>query len=487
MKKALKSIFATVLVIAVAMSIVISFSRECVSVAKNTGNKPGKVSGLSVSYDTSGDNLLTTIKWKKAKKATGYELSYSFIHNPDKHKKLFRGKNLSFTTDLLGFGSDYHLWIRAYRAVKKKKKYGEYAGLDIHTDVKPTPPVNPDPIALSVVEKLGGDSVASAEGSTVKLLTDITLEKDRMIKLENGTVTIDFNGHTINGTLDNPYGYWDQGACLFFGDGLSVTLEDSVGGGGISSSGKNARAIAYQGGPSVTIKGGHYSAPGLAICGGIGSNSHATLEITDGVFSSSGGDFRADALNIQNTDLSITGGVFEKTVSIGENADASISGGDFKLGLWSEVAYPCSIRISGGNYYGWHPLYISGIVNKKVEISGGHFEVSHPSGFTDYDYGVNEMHDCRTVAAAILCCSHYKVQEDEKALGNIRITGGEFVCGSTVEASFQKTLRIGTTRYTPEEAMKTIVPVGYKAVYEKSGTDPSVDVYYGPSFSVVKE
>ena len=74
MKKALKSIFATVLVIAVAMSIVISFSRECVSVAKKTGNKPGKVSGLSVSYDTSGDNLLTTIKWKKAKKARNYSV-----------------------------------------------------------------------------------------------------------------------------------------------------------------------------------------------------------------------------------------------------------------------------------------------------------------------------------------------------------------------------------------------------------------------------
>ena len=121
------------------------------------------------------------------------------------------------------------------------------------------------------------DAAASAAGSTLTLLQDVTLAKDDSIYIdpENGhNFTIDWNGHTLTGN------YYSN--LLTFTGVTSVTLKDSSGtnAGGVCNNGSGAAVCisltSYE--YSVTIEGGTYSPQVLK------NNCSGAVTISGGVF-----------------------------------------------------------------------------------------------------------------------------------------------------------------------------------------------------------
>ena len=108
-------------------------------------------------------------------------------------------------------------------------------------------------------------------GSTVRLLEDVTHSGSGSIYIDSGTFTIDWQGHTLSGEMDNDL--------LLITSTANVTLTDSVGTGGLRNVG-GAAIGAYVGSQgSLTIRGGVYS-PQLWK----GERAYGSIQISGGEF-----------------------------------------------------------------------------------------------------------------------------------------------------------------------------------------------------------
>ena len=152
------------------------------------------------------------------------------------------------------------------------------------------------------------DAFTGVDTATVTLLCDVSLSKKVIVS--TGTFTLDFNGHAITCAqyIFSP---------IECATGGSLTLTDSVGGGGVDPTGSNSsqrKHSVYINGGNVTVTGGTYR-KGLS----------RSLYMTGGSLTVTGGV--ADVYATGGT-LTITGGTFgEADIEIGT---VSLSGGTFQ-------------------------------------------------------------------------------------------------------------------------------------------------------------
>ena len=95
-------------------------------------------------------------------------------------------------------------------------------------------------------------SVWNASGATIKLLKSTDTAN---LTSTNGKLTIDFNGNTLTVTKDSSRS--DYAAAIVLVDGAELTLKDSVGGGGMTTT--NVYGIEVLSGLTVTIESGTYN------------------------------------------------------------------------------------------------------------------------------------------------------------------------------------------------------------------------------------
>lgn len=92
---------------------------------ENVTKKPGKVKGLSLA---SKKKKTLTIRWKKVKGASGYQILLSADRKGKKQKKVYSVKKTSKTVRKLKAKKVYYVKVRAYTTdASGKKKYGSYS------------------------------------------------------------------------------------------------------------------------------------------------------------------------------------------------------------------------------------------------------------------------------------------------------------------------------------------------------------------------
>lgn len=138
----------------------------------------------------------------------------------------------------------------------------------------------------------------SKDGSTLTLLRDVTLAESEQIYIENGNFTIDWHSHTLHASHSSN--------ALVVTYHASLTLTDTVGGGGITNEYFNAEgtnlsgtAVCFNSDPgyTLTITGGTYS-PTVKKMG------YGTMQISGGVFQCPQGSSQNFALYNDKGDLS---------------------------------------------------------------------------------------------------------------------------------------------------------------------------------------
>ena len=118
------------------------------------------------------------------------------------------------------------------------------------------------------------EAAKAASGSTLTLFRDVTLTGENNLYINNGTFTIDWNGHTLSGSPEN--------YLMVISDSANVTLKDSSGnntGGACQTGYGMAVHIAVGSEGSVKIQGGTYS-PNVTRS----QRCYGSVQISGGVF-----------------------------------------------------------------------------------------------------------------------------------------------------------------------------------------------------------
>ena len=118
------------------------------------------------------------------------------------------------------------------------------------------------------------EAAKAASGSTLTLFRDVTLTGENNLYINNGTFTIDWNGHTLSGSPEN--------YLMVISDLANVTLKDSSGnntGGACQTGYGMAVHIAVGSEGSVKIQGGTYS-PNVTRS----QRCYGSVQISGGVF-----------------------------------------------------------------------------------------------------------------------------------------------------------------------------------------------------------
>ena len=114
------------------------------------------------------------------------------------------------------------------------------------------------------------EAAKAASGSTLTLFQDVALTGENLY-IDSGTFTIDWNGHTLSGEMDNDL--------LLITSTANVTLTDSVGTGGVHNTDGAAIGVYVRSQGSLTIRGGVYS-PQLWK----GERAYGSIQISGGEF-----------------------------------------------------------------------------------------------------------------------------------------------------------------------------------------------------------
>lgn len=200
---------------------------------------------------------------------------------------------------------------------------------------------------------------AAGDGSTVTLLADVTLSESLVIDL-SGSATLDLSGHTITFAYDSAGQF--NGTTLTDGDwGLklasgTLTIMDSVGGGGIKTADENSYVdpVGASGSSTLIINSGEFSTNSIYEAVVFASGT-ATVNIYGGTFTNEAtsyaynSDFSGIVLNVGNSSeakIYVYGGTF-----VGESPE---SGDDSSsAGLTQTTFVPSgytAVEVSSGTY-----------------------------------------------------------------------------------------------------------------------------------------
>lgn len=109
---------------AALLAAILSFTLLCPVTAEAASKKPAKVTLSSAKSNAPGS---VTVTYKKAKKATGYQILFATDKKFKKNKKTVNSAKLAVTKTGLKKGTAYYVKVRAVNKVKKKKYYGAYS------------------------------------------------------------------------------------------------------------------------------------------------------------------------------------------------------------------------------------------------------------------------------------------------------------------------------------------------------------------------
>ena len=205
---------------------------------------------------------------------------------------------------------------------------------------------------------------SAAVGETIMLTEDIALTGRISV---SSAVTLDLNGYTITGNLDDSYG------AVYVGTKGSLTIKDSSAGqtGGIVNNIKHA--IGNYG--SVEIYGGTFTGNYALYNFYYGSTIYGVSVIYGGTFKS----FDGESLAIANCgNLTVSGGTIE---SIDTTNTLTVSGGDIEslyIGVADYNPPSQSTAISGGHIV---ELAVNTESSNEVAVSGGTFDTAIDSQY----------------------------------------------------------------------------------------------------------
>lgn len=126
---------------------------------------------------------------------------------------------------------------------------------------------------------------AATAGQTVKLLGNVTLDGSKtvtesqfgyetLVYVNGQTITIDFNGYTVEVTPNAPDANGGLAgtieAVIFVGNGANLTLKDSVGNGGIKvNAGSDLYSLIYNAEATLTVENGVYNVAETVVTGSL--------------------------------------------------------------------------------------------------------------------------------------------------------------------------------------------------------------------------
>lgn len=158
-------------------------------------------------------------------------------------------------------------------------------------------------------EEFDGAIKAAADGATIKLLKDISVETPRITK----TITLDLNGHKVSGYSSSSCGVLNAA-------GGTLTITDSVGGGSVVAKKYNAIAIAVSAynDAVLNIEGGTFTQEGVTDSDLESSTQYdmiyaydnAVVNIKGGTFKSVTPKWTLNILDSSKAKFNVTGGKF---------------------------------------------------------------------------------------------------------------------------------------------------------------------------------
>ncbi len=153
-------------------------------------------------------------------------------------------------------------------------------------------------------EEFDGAIKAAADGATIKLLKDISVETPRITK----TITLDLNGHKVSGYSLSSYGVLNAARG-------TLTITDSVGGGSVVA---NAIAVSAYNDAVLNIEGGTFTQEGVTDSDlesspqydMIYAYDNAVVNIKGGTFKSVTPKWTLNILDSSKAKFNVTGGKF---------------------------------------------------------------------------------------------------------------------------------------------------------------------------------
>ena len=187
-------------------------------------------------------------------------------------------------------------------------------------------------------EEFDGAIKAAADGATIKLLKDISVDTPRITK----TITLDLNGHKVSGYSSSSYGVLNAA-------GGTLTITDSVGGGSVVAKKYNAIAIA------------------------VSAYNDAVLNIEGGTFTQEG-----------VTDSDLESSTQYDMIYAYDNAVVNIKGGTFKsvTPKWTLNILDSSkakFNVTGGKFYNYNPAAAETEPTKPTSFVPGGYDVAQDS------------------------------------------------------------------------------------------------------------
>jgi len=199
---------------------------------------------------------------------------------------------------------------------------------------------------------------AQSQGGNVRidLLTDATVAVADLfseyngITLTGGNITLDLNGHTVDG-INSAGSSTDKSSVFFVSGNSNLTITDSVGGGRIEKTCNNMPAITVGGNAALTIESGE-----------IESNVGAGICVKGGILTVEDGKIKGYNAGIHMTGgtLKVTGnaeiyGKYSNALLIGSGT-AQLSGGIYKTdegdlhSIWNSGGSAADLLVEGYRY-----------------------------------------------------------------------------------------------------------------------------------------
>ena len=244
---------------------------------------------------------------------------------------------------------------------------------------------------------------AAENGDTVTLVADITVSD--MVKIANKSITLDLNGCTVTaGSMPST-----RNMVVYITNSATVTINDSLGNGGIVNNSYYGYAIVNQG--TLTVNGGSYVGD-TAVWNGY-DNIDSTLVLNGGTFDFNGEDGSGYALGNTGSLTVNDGSVVDDWIMT--CGSLTVNGGDVEsIYIHGDSATVATIvtNINGGNVSG--EVYAEDNVDSTVAISGGTFagDVSYylEDGYHLID-GVVSAHNMVIDAAVAPTCTETGLTE----------------------------------------------------------------------------
>jgi hypothetical protein len=164
--------------------------------------KPAKAKITSVSSKKAGS---VTVKYKKVKNATGYQIQVATNSKFTKNRKSIKVKKVTGTIKNLKKGKKYYVRVRAYRNVKKNTYYGSWSAKKIVTVKKSKSHISTLTVtkANAATAKKMDELLRTGKSFKIKVKGSKTSSKKLLEKVQY--LTRDYNGYGVLPDFGNLY------------------------------------------------------------------------------------------------------------------------------------------------------------------------------------------------------------------------------------------------------------------------------------------